>query len=329
MNRTDRLLAIVLELQARRHARAQDLAGVFETSKRTIYRDLQALGQAGVPLISTPGRGYALMDGYFLPPLSFTTDEATLLLLGSDVMAQSFDSQYRAAAQSASRKIAGVLPEKLRAEVAGLRESISFGHQSSSLRPDAAAKLQLLRRAILARSTVRFTYHTRHTGDGPQQPHHRDADPYALGFLSGTWYLSAHCHLRHAVRHFRLDRIEDLTVLDRAFVRPSNFQAQGRNLFEPGSFDIRVLFDAEVARWVREAPSFFAVAEEETADGLLVTLHVRSADEVLQWLLGWGRHMRVLAPDFVRQRIASEATALATAHAANCTDATHPTASAS
>ena len=331
MNRTDRLLAIVLELQARRHARAQDLADVFETSKRTIYRDLQALGQAGVPLISTPGRGYALMDGYFLPPLSFTTDEATLLLLGSDVMAQSFDAQYRAAAQSASRKIAGVLPDKLRAEVASLRESISFGHQNNGLRPDAAAKLQLLRRAILARATVRFTYHTRHTTDAPQQPHHRDADPYALGFLSGTWYLSAYCHLRHAVRHFRLDRIEDLTLLERTFARPANFQAQARNLFEPGSFDIRVLFDAEVARWVRESPSFYAVAEEETPDGLLVTLHVRSADEVLQWLLGWGRHMRVLSPDALRQRIAAEGAALATAHTSDLAraDDAYPSQSAS
>ena len=226
MNRTDRLLAIVLELQGRRHARAQDLARVFETSRRTIYRDLQALGQAGVPLIATPGRGYALMDGYFLPPLSFTTDEATLLLLGGDVMAQSFDAQYRAAAQSASRKIAGVLPDRLRAEVASLRESISFGHQSNSLRPDAAAR-QLLRRAILARGTVRFTYDTRHASDGPQQPHHRDADPDALGFLSGTWYLSAYCHLRHGVRHFRLDRIEDLTVLERTFVRPPTSRRRG------------------------------------------------------------------------------------------------------
>lgn len=314
MNRTDRLLAIVLELQARRHARAQDLADVFETSKRTIYRDLQALGQAGVPLISTPGRGYALMEGYFLPPLSFTTDEATLLLLGSDVMAQSFDAQYRTAAQSASRKIAGVLPDKLRTEVASLRESITFGHQSNSLRPDSAAKLQQLRRAILARATVRFHYHARHSAEQPRQPHLRDADPYALSFLSGVWYLSAYCHLRRAVRHFRLDRIEDLTILERTFTRPANFQAQGRNLFEPGSFDVRILFDAEVARWVREAPNFFAVAEEERPDGLLVTLHIRSEDEVLQWLLGWGSHMRVLSPDALRQRIAAEAEALACHH---------------
>jgi predicted DNA-binding transcriptional regulator YafY len=312
MNRTDRLLAIVLELQARRHARAQDLAGVFETSKRTIYRDLMALGQAGVPLVSTPGRGYALVEGYFLPPLSFTTDEATLLLLGGDVMAQNFDAQFRAAAQSASRKIAGVLPDKLRAEVAGLRERISFGHQSAGLLPGTAAKLQQLRGAVLARTTVRFRYHTRHSAEEPRL---RDADPYALGFLSGAWYLTAYCHLRRATRHFRLDRIEDLIALERTFARPAHFQAQGRTLFEPGSFDIRVLFDAETARWVRESPSFFAVAEEETPDGLLVTLHIRSEEEVLQWLLGWGRHMRVLAPESLRRRIADEGSALVAAHA--------------
>src|SRR6478752_738004 len=103
MNRTDRLFAIVLELQGKRWRRAEDLAGAFETSKRTIYRDMLALGEAGVPIVSIPGRGYSLMKGYFLPPLSFTTDEATMLLLGSDVMAASFDEQYRAAAQSAHR----------------------------------------------------------------------------------------------------------------------------------------------------------------------------------------------------------------------------------
>ncbi|MGI8477401.1 MAG: helix-turn-helix transcriptional regulator [Thermomicrobiales bacterium] len=67
MNRTDRLLAVVLELQARGWVRAEDLAGGFETSVRTIYRDMQALSESGVPLVATPGRGYSLIEGYFLP----------------------------------------------------------------------------------------------------------------------------------------------------------------------------------------------------------------------------------------------------------------------
>src|SRR5260370_42509526 len=126
MNRTDRLLAIVLELQGKGRQRAEDLAATFETSKRTIYRDVLALGEAGVPIVSIPGQGYSLMKGYFLPPLSFTTDEATMLLLGSDFMARNFDAQYRAAAESASHKIEGVLPETLRDDVHYLQSNIRF-----------------------------------------------------------------------------------------------------------------------------------------------------------------------------------------------------------
>ncbi|MGH2516212.1 MAG: helix-turn-helix transcriptional regulator [Ktedonobacterales bacterium] len=330
MNRTDRLLAIVLELQGKGWQRAEDLAATFECSRRTIYRDLQALGQAGVPLVSVPGRGYSLMEGYFLPPLSFSTDEATMLLLGSDFMGQHFDAQYRAAAQSAGRKIAGVLPEKLRAEVRELRESISFIGDGVTARPLEATKLQVVRRAILARQTVRFRYTARYgsgesgaTSSGPRQPHTRDADPYALANSNGVWYLSGYCHLRRAVRNFRLDRMDDVSVLDTSFLRPAAFQVQRRNLFESGSFDVRIRFAPDVTRWVREAPSFFAVAEEETPDGgLLVTLHVRHESEILQWLLGWGRHARVLAPEALRQRVATEAEAMLAQHTQHLTGGT-------
>jgi hypothetical protein len=83
MNRTDRLLAIVLELQARKEVRAEDLAATFDVSKRTIYRDMLALAESSVPIVSIPGQGYSLVEGYFLPPLAFNTDEAIMLLLAA------------------------------------------------------------------------------------------------------------------------------------------------------------------------------------------------------------------------------------------------------
>ena len=202
MNRTDRLLAIVLELQGKGWQRAEDLAGTFETSKRTIYRDIQALGEAGVPLISTPGRGYSLMEGYFLPPLSFSTDEATMLLLGSDFMAQNFDAQYRSAAQSASRKIEGVLPEKLRDEVRYLQGSIRFVASEPRETFDEPQMLQQLRRAIIERVTVRFRYHTRHAQDGKAEESQRYADPYGLVHFNAGWTLGR--LLSSAARHPQL-----------------------------------------------------------------------------------------------------------------------------
>jgi len=200
MNRTDRLLAIVLELQrvGKGRRRAEDLAATFETSTRTIYRDMEALSEAGVPIVAVPGRGYALMAGYFLPPLSFRTDEATMLLLGADVMAQQFDAQYRAAAESAAAKIEGVLPESLRAEVRALRERIRFFAPGD---PAEQETLLHLRRALLDRTTVRFRYTARSPSDRDPPPY-REVDPYSLIHVSGEWLIAGYDHLRRDLRTF-------------------------------------------------------------------------------------------------------------------------------
>jgi predicted DNA-binding transcriptional regulator YafY len=307
MNRTDRLLAIVLELQGKGRQRAEDLAATFETSKRTIYRDIQALGEAGVPLISVPGQGYSLMKGYFLPPLSFSTDEATMLLLGSDYMAQNFDAQYRGAAQSASRKIEGVLPETLREEVHYLQNSIRFITGSTIEDKAETEMLRQLRRAIIERITVRFRYHTRYAAGGRSEQHTREANPYGLIHSLNAWHLVAYCHLRHDIRNFRLDRVERLELLPQTFQRPNDFKMQENRRDEQDSIIIRVHFDKEVARWVRESRSYYTIAEEEDAAGLLVTLKVRQENEILQWLLSWGQHVQVLEPASLRQSIATEA----------------------
>ena len=313
MSRTDRMLAIVLELQAHRWRRAEDLARVLETSKRTIYRDLEAMGRAGVPLISTPGRGYTLVEGYFLPPVSFTADEATILSLGADVMAQSFDAQYRAAAQSAASKITAALPERLRVDVAALRERILVGPESAALQPESAATLRALRGAVISCQRVRFRYHTRYPASGApsDEPLWREADPYSLIRVRGAWYLNAYCHLRKDQRNFRLERIEALALLDQRFTPPASRPPRSPRPDVTEGFEARILFDSQAARWARESPSFFTIAQEDTADGgLLVTLRLRHEDEIAQWLLGWGRHARVLTPAALRQRIAAEAAAL-------------------
>jgi predicted DNA-binding transcriptional regulator YafY len=307
MNRTDRLLAIVLELQARGKQRAEDLAGTFEVGKRTIYRDIQALCEAGVPVISTPGQGYTLLEGYFLPPLRFTTDEALMLLLGGDVMAGSFDAEYRAAAQSAGRKIAGALPEALREEVRSLQDSIRFIAQGAPGRPGEADLLRQLRRAIVGRHTARFRYHARHSQDGPSAWSNREADPYGLVHVFGAWILAAYCHLRQDIRYFRIDRMDQLTVLSQTFTRPPDFTLEQRKDSDQRRIVVRALFESEVADWVREARPFYIVGEERRADGLLVTLRVRHEGEIIQWLLSWGASVRVLEPESLRRRLATEA----------------------
>src|SRR3954464_2060944 len=140
MNRTDRLLAIVLELQARRYTRADDLAAQFEVSVRTIYRDVLALCEAGVPRGATPGYGYALAPGYFLPPLMLTPDEAGMLLLGAAFVAEQVDAPYKQAVDRARKKIEKLLPEAPRQEVAFLLDSFRFVSRPRQDDPALAAR---------------------------------------------------------------------------------------------------------------------------------------------------------------------------------------------
>jgi predicted DNA-binding transcriptional regulator YafY len=305
MNRTDRLLAYVLELQSKGKRRAEDLAAAFEISRRTVYRDIQALCEAGVPIVALPGQGYALMRGYFLPPLSFSSDEATMLLLGSEFIAQHFDSQYQNAAQSASQKIEAVLAEGLRNEVRYLQTSIALvpmiAHEAET------SILKKLRRAVIERKTVRFTYHTRYSADGLSRHSTRGADPYGLVNYAGAWYLVAHCHLRQDLRDFRLSRISNLSVLEETFIRPADFSMGPTAHDDQRRLIIRALFDKEIADWVREAKSYYVDEMLDTEGGLLVTLRVRSENEVMNWLLGWGSRVRILEPAFVQQQFVKEA----------------------
>jgi predicted DNA-binding transcriptional regulator YafY len=310
MNRTDRLLAIVLELQAKGWQRAEDLATTFEVSKRSIYRDMLALLESGVPVISSPGKGYALDEAYFLPPLSFTADEALMLLLGADFVAQHFDVQYQRVAASSASKITAVLTDARRAELATLRERMRFVASHALDNPEQQEILGRIRRAILQNRTVRFDYHTRHTDDPAGIRATREADPYAIAHHDRAWYMLAYCHLRRGLRNFRLDRIDALDILPRTFTRPQDFELRESKSADDFPVTVRALFQPEAARWAREDRSFYEVSYEDTPDGLLLTLAVRHENDVLQWLLGWGAQVRVLEPESLARRLADEAEAI-------------------
>ena len=308
MNRTDRLLAMVLELQGRDRVTAYDLARTFGVTKRTIYRDIQALSESGVPVVSAAGQGYWLMEGYFLPPVSLSPDEAVMLILGSEVMAQSFDAQYQEAATAARRKIEAVLRDEVHEEVAYLRENIRFISTESKVLTDVPDMLQTVRRAILERHSLELHYFRRAGGYAGELTE-RTVDPHGLVHFNGAWMLSAYCHLRRAMRVFKLERVRQLTVLPQTFTRQAGFSVH--DLHEE-SFNARVdlLFENDVAQWVRERPVFYNSVYEDAPEGLRVTLSVRHPEETLPWILSWGAKVRVLGPESLRERLMEELEAM-------------------
>jgi predicted DNA-binding transcriptional regulator YafY len=303
MNRTDRLLAIVLELQRHRRSGcgADALASLFEVSKRTIYRDIQALCAAGVPIAVAGRQGYTLAEGYFLPPIRFTTDEALILALGSEFMANTFDDDYRVAAQNAYRKIDAILPDALQHQVEQLKRGLRVS--AKRLDDDRRGFLGLLRHAVAERRRVRLHYTRRDMGSNASVQTVRDVDPSSLTRLADDWYLTAYCHLRQAVRMFRLSRINQLTVLEHTF-EPAGAEATGRTEISDGQpLFVQVLFDRVVARWARESHRAVLLDEEETSEGVLMTLLTQPESDFIRWLLGWGGDARVLEPAWLQARM--------------------------
>ena len=303
MKHTDRRLAIVLELETKGWQRAADLAATFGVSTRTIYRDVEALGRAGLPIVAVPGKGYRLYEGFFLPPLTLTSDEAVLLLLGADEVAEGLGVNYQAAARAAQAKLEAVLPERLRAEVATLKHSRRFVPVNAFDDPAEQQGLAVLRRALAARQAVRFGYGE----DGTVQT----VDPYSLMHVGGAWHLLGYHHARRRVRHFRLSSMTALEVLDASFERPPGYTRAPDEAAADRHLAVRVRFDADVAPWVRDAPSAYITDLDDRADGLYVTLKVQRETEVLPWLLSWGSRAHVLAPASLQRLIAQEAEKMA------------------
>src|SRR5438093_13413776 len=110
MNRVDRLMAIVVQLQGRRVVRAEEIAAHFEISVRTVYRDIAALGEAGIPIMAEPGVGYGLAKGYHLPPVMFTSEEASALFTGGKLVDHLTDAPVQTQMDSARLKGRPVRP---------------------------------------------------------------------------------------------------------------------------------------------------------------------------------------------------------------------------
>lgn len=307
MNKTDRMLAIVLELQRKGVRRAEDLAAFFETSVRTIYRDMQALSEAGVPIVGAPGQGYSLMEGYFLPPVRFSVQEAVTLLLGGELVKQRFDAEYGRHAEASGSKIEALLPGPVREEVERVRSSmvmLEVGPGRST--PEEGELLKLLRRAILEERKVTFRYSGGNPAWESVPETTRTVAPFRLVWTNGLWMLAAFCELRGERRNFRLSRIRELVVEEARYPSALAHQFQTEERRENRSVEVHVRLDRRLTEREREARTYFWERTEEDAEGLLVTLRVRRVEEALPWLLSWGCSAKVLEPEELRLRMREE-----------------------
>ena len=208
MRRADRLFLLIQQLHHERVVTARDLAESLAVSERTIYRDVQDLSLSGVPIEGEAGVGYRLLKGFHMPPLMFSEEELAALLLGVRMVQAWTDKGLARAALQAMRKIESVLPEQLKPELA--REEMLVPDFGTS--QEVAEHLGQLRSAAKQQQKVGYDY-TRQDGEHSSRIVH----PLGLFYWGKVWTLVAWCELREGFRHFRLDRIQNIAVLNERF----------------------------------------------------------------------------------------------------------------
>ena len=208
MRRADRLFQIIQFLRTRRVTTAAWLAERLEVSERTVYRDIKDLITSGVNIEGEAGVGYVVRRGFDLPPLMFNKEEISALALGVSIVESWADPALATAAKSVLSKIETVLPDDMKDEFEQPRMFSLFSHMS----PELSERMATIRIAADTRNKIQLDYAR---ADG--QSSDRIIWPLGLFFWGSLWTIGAWCELRQAFRIFRLDRIKQLTLLEKTF----------------------------------------------------------------------------------------------------------------
>lgn len=299
MNKLERMTGILLVMSRKGRIRAAELAGLFEVSERTIYRDVQALSEMGVPVIAGTGTGggYSIEDGYFAEPVVLDTEECQAIYLGCDFIGGQRDFPLAAAARRALTKLEAVMPRGRQEEARDVLGRVVW--EMKAVAPGEMPRiLDLLRRGMLEKRTVDILYAPL---DG--EPIWRSVDVYELNYAGNAWYINGYCHLRRDMRRFKAVRVLDCRLGNEVFQRRELSAVQSR----PDGPDMVVRVVAARAKILAEDP-FFAPYLALGPEDAVLTLPATDFSEtfVLRFVMGLGSAGELLDPPELRKRVLDE-----------------------
>jgi len=295
---------------------ARDLAVTI----RTIWRDLEVLQKAGLPLYTERAadgnRGVWRVTEEFKRalPLKLTLGELVALLMSRDLLTPLGVSVLGPEVASAFDKIQGAPSRDALKIIEQMRDRLGVRPAGAKLQAPAAEHLPKIHTALAERRTLR----TRYYSASRDSEDDRAIDPYHLTLHNGGLYLVGHCHLRDAVRIFAVERMRSVELTRGGFVVPASFNAEkylaaAWGVMQGELVTVRVIFARAVASYIRERLWHPSQKLRDLADGRVeVALQVADTLEVRRWILGYGVQAEVVAPEGLREALRVEAVQLAT-----------------
>lgn len=303
MNRIDRVTAILVQLQSKRIVKAQEIAERFSISLRTVYRDIRTLEEAGVPVSGEAGVGYSILEGYRLPPVMFTKEEAIAFLTAEKMVEKLTDPSSRKYYREAMFKIKSVL----RYAEKDLLEDMS-SHIEVLKNPYLPANdndpihLQAILKSIVAKEVLNIGYFANHT----QQYSNRDVEPVGIFYLGSYWYLIAYCRLRKDYRHFRTDRISYINQTGRHFEKqhPSLQSFLTKMSKENEMISIVIRVDRSVLRFFGDQKYYNGFVSQKEVDGKMeMTFLSASLMGFAKFYLLFAEYAEIISPPGLKEMV--------------------------
>jgi predicted DNA-binding transcriptional regulator YafY len=304
MNRIDRLTAILIQLQTKRIVKAEEIGSRFEISLRTVYRDVKALMEAGVPIGSEAGKGYFIVDGFHLPPVMFTQSEASALVLAGKLVEKMTDKSIRHEFESALFKIQSVLHDPEKDHLESLQSHIEVWQRPRAESEFPDHYLTDIQKAVVDKEVLKLQYFSSYS----EEMTTREIEPIGLFFYGDAWHLIAWCRLRNGYRDFRADRIRDL--------KNAGVKFDDRNLFTLKEYmatvvqshsemhSIVVLFEKSAARYIGNSRYTHGFVSEEEANGKIrMTFLTGHINGICRWLLMFGNQVEIETPALIKERM--------------------------
>ena len=296
MNRIDRLHAILTHLQSKKKVTAQEMADRFNISLRTVYRDVKALDESGVPVIGEAGSGYTIMEGYRLPPVMFTQEEASALLLGAKLAEQFTDGTVKRHFHAALFKIKAVLRSPDKEYVDSLTEHIEILSRYSPDSDSSQQHLSLLQQAVVHKKIVLLHYRS----NLKEEITRRKVEPIGLLHYGSAWHLIGWCQLRNDYRDFRMSRMLGVTLDDHTFDPTSHPSIREYiDQLRKGSDleEVIVHFDKATVKYLQEQKYLNGfVSEEELETSIRMKFLISSLSYFARWLLMYTCSVRIESP---------------------------------
>jgi len=305
--RVSRVVEILATLQSGRNYTAPQLAKIFGTSRRTIYRDLKELEAIGVSYhYDTTTGGYTMEPEFFLPPVDLKLEEALSLLLLVHKASEQVQLPFKNSALLAALKIENNLPAKIRQHCNTALRSISTKAAAQAPIRELDNTFAQLQKTIEKKQKVSIRYHSLFDG--------RDIElelcPYHLLYNQRAWYVVGLSGMHNSVRTFKLARIRQLKTLSQYFVDDGNFDLSeylGRawSMIPEGRiYNVKLRFLPKVAENVAEVRWHSTQKVTHNGDGsVIVEFRVDGLGEITWWILGYGDQVQVLHPKRLRQKI--------------------------